>query len=127
LKINPDNDSSKVGIGACYLFGNIAANPMEGVRMILPVIQKDSTHVFGQMMLAKGALMSGQFDKAIERLNTICRVQPGNIEAILTLAELYERTDDKAAAVKWYRKSLDYVKLADARSAIEKRIADLAK
>ncbi|MEO7393617.1 MAG: hypothetical protein ABIU11_01665, partial [Chitinophagaceae bacterium] len=31
LKINPDNDSTKVGLGACYLFGNISATPMEGI------------------------------------------------------------------------------------------------
>lgn len=127
LKINPDNDSSKVGLGACYLFGNISDAPMQGITLIRSVVEKDSTHVYGQMMLAKGAMMSGQFDKAIDRLNTICRLQPANVEATLLLAELYERTGDNAAAVKWYQKSLEYVPYEEAKTAIEKRIADLSK
>ena len=24
LEVNPDNDSSKIGLGACYIFGNIS-------------------------------------------------------------------------------------------------------
>jgi predicted Zn-dependent protease len=127
LKINPDNDSSKVGLGACYIFGGISAAPMQGISLIKSVVDKDSTHIYGQMMLAKGALTSGQFDKAIDRLNTICRLQPANLEALLLLAESYERTENKAAAVKWYRESLKYVGLAEAKEAIEKRIADLSR
>ena len=100
---------------------------MQGISMIRSVVDKDSTHVFGQMMLAKGALMSGQFDKAIDRLNTICRIQPANLEAILLLAESYERTGEKAAAIKWYRESLKYIGFAEAKKAIEKRIADLSR
>lgn len=127
LKINPDNDSSKVGLGACYLFGDISPAPMQGISLIKSVVDKDSTHVYGQMMLAKGALTSGQFDKAIDRLTTICRIQPANLEALLLLAESYERTGEKAAAVKWYRESLKHVGLAEAKEAIEKRIADLSR
>jgi cytochrome c-type biogenesis protein CcmH/NrfG len=91
LKINPDNDSSKVGLGACYLFGNISTNPMEGIAKIRQVIDEDSTNVYAHMILAKGSLISGQVDKAIERLQTVNRLQAGNVEAILMLAEVYER------------------------------------
>ena len=70
LKINPDNDSAKVGLGACYLFGNISANPMEGIGKIMEVVEKDSTNAYAQMTLAKGSLLSGQSDKAISRLQT---------------------------------------------------------
>ncbi len=45
------------------------------------------------MMLAKGSLMSGQYDKAISRLETVNRMQPDNLEAILMLADVYERTE----------------------------------
>ena len=82
LKINPDNDSAKVGLGACYLFGNISANPMEGIAKIREVVEKDSTNIYAQMMLVKGSLISGQIDKAITRLQTVNRLHPENIEAI---------------------------------------------
>lgn len=127
LMINPDNDSSRIGLGACYLFGNISPNPMEGIKMITEVIQKDSANVYAQMTLAQGSLISGQFEKAISRLQTVCRLQPGNVEAILMLADIYEQTGEKKKAVEWYQKSLPLIKRADVKEAVEKRIADLGK
>ena len=51
LKLNPDNDSAKIGLGSCYLFGNISASPMEGILKIREVTQKDSNNVYAQMLL----------------------------------------------------------------------------
>ena len=127
LKINPNNDSSKVGLGGCILFGNISDNPMEGLKMIMDVTKKDSTNIYAQMMLVQGSLVSGQFDKAITRLQSVNRMQPDNIEAILMLADLYERNNDKATAISWYKKSLPFIKKADLKEVIEKRINDLSK
>ncbi|MGK2862714.1 MAG: tetratricopeptide repeat protein [Chitinophagaceae bacterium] len=127
LNINPDNDSAKVGLGACYLFGNIASNPMEGISRIMEVVKKDSTNIYAQMTLAKGSVLSGQIDKAINRLHTVNRLEPRNLEAILMLAEVYERKGENGNSANWYRKSLDFIKRPDARAEIEKRIADLNK
>lgn len=127
LKINPDDDSAKVGLGACYLFGNISATPMEGISKIREVAEKDSTNIYAQMMLIRGSLISGQFDKAILRLQTVNRIDPVNIEAIILLADIYERKGEKANAVIWYRNSLQYVKNLEAKSEIEKRIKELTK
>jgi tetratricopeptide (TPR) repeat protein len=127
LKINPNNDSSKVGLGGCYLFGNIAETPMEGINLIREVTQRDSTNVYAQMMLVQGSLVSGQFDKAITRLQSVNRMHPENIEAILLLADLYERNNDKATAMSWYKKSLLFIKRTDLKEVIEKRINDLSK
>ncbi|MGQ0740163.1 MAG: tetratricopeptide repeat protein [Bacteroidota bacterium] len=127
LKINPANDSAKVGLGAAFLFGGITETPMEGILKIREVAEKDSINTYAQMMLGKGSLMSGQYDKAIDRFQTVCRLEPGNLDAVLLLAEVYERTGDKKNAVSWYRKSLPLVKQADIRKAIEQRIAELKK
>lgn len=128
LNINPDNDSAKVGLGACYLFGNISAMPMEGIAKIREVVSKDSTNVYAQMMLVKGSLLSGQYDKAIARLETINRIEPDNLEAILMLADTYERMNDKAQAIKWYEKSLAHAEHnKELKAEILKRIGDLKK
>lgn len=127
LKINPVNDSAKVGLGASYLFGGISATPMEGILKIREVAEKDSTNVYAQMMLGKGSLLSGQYDKAIGRFQIVCRLDPENLDAVLLLAEVYERTGDKTTAINWYRKSLPLVKQADIKKAIEQRITELQK
>lgn len=127
LNINPRNDSAKVGIGACYLFGNISDAPMEGIAKIREVLDRDSTNTYAQMMLVKGAVMSGQYDRAISRLETIHRIQPDNIEAIIMLADVYERMNDKTNAIKWYQKSLPLIGREDVKAEIVKRIQDLKK
>lgn len=127
LKINPDNDSSKVGLGACYLFGNISEAPMEGISKIREVIARDSTNVYAHLVLAKGSIISGQYDKALERLLTVNRLQPSNLEAIFMLADTYDRVKDKANAIKWYEQSLKFISRPDARAEIEGRIKELRK
>ncbi|MEO7923701.1 MAG: tetratricopeptide repeat protein [Chitinophagaceae bacterium] len=127
LKINPSNDSAKVGLGACYLFGNISSNPMEGILKIREVAEKDSNNTYAQFMLAKGSVLSGQYDKAISRLESVNRMRPADIDAILLLAEVYERTNNKDKAVQWYEKSLPFIKQAELRKAIAERIVELKK
>ncbi|MGB3007391.1 MAG: tetratricopeptide repeat protein [Chitinophagaceae bacterium] len=128
LKINPDNDSAKVGLGACYLFGGISSSPMEGIAKIREVVEKDSANLYAQLTLAKGSLLSGQYDKAISRLLTVARLQPDNAEAILLLADAYESTGDKANAINWYQKCLSLMtQQPEIKVAIEKRIEDLKK
>jgi len=127
LNINPNNDSARVGIGACYLFGNISAAPMEGIGKIREVLAKDSNNVYAHMMLVKGSIMSGQYDKAIARLATINRLEPDNVEAIVLMADVYDRMNDKVNAIKWYQKSLTFIKREDVREEITKRIAELKK
>lgn len=125
LKINPNNDSTKVGLGACYLFGNISTNPMEGIALIREVVQRDSANVYAQLTLVKASILSGQFDKGITRLQTVIRIEPQNIEAHLLLADLYERTGEKKEAVKWYEKSLQLIEQPEIRQAIKDRIGAL--
>ena len=127
LKINPENDSARVGLGATYLFGGISDMPMEGILKIREVADRDSTHIYAQLTLAKGSLITGQYDKARERLLIVNRLQPGNVDAVLLLADVSERTGDKKEALKWYRRSLEIVKLPEALQAIRERIAELEK
>jgi len=127
LKINPNNDSAKIGLGGVYLFGNISENPMEGITQIREVVERDSTNAYAHMTMAKASILSGQYDKAVSRLQTVQRLEPANLEAILLLADVYERTKDKENAIKMYIKSLEYIKREDARTDIARRIEELRK
>lgn len=127
LRINDKNDSTIVGLGACYIFGNIANNPMEGILKVRQVAEKDSTNVFAQMVLGQGSLLSGQYDKAIDRFEKVLAIQPVNLEAILLMAEVFERKEDKANAIKWYSKALPLAPNPAMISALEKRINELKK
>lgn len=128
LKLNPANDSAKIGLGSTYIFGSTGEDPqkvMQGIQHILEVARRDSSNMYAQLMLGVGGLVSGQTDKAIERLNKVVHQQPSNIEAMLTLAEAYERKGENANAVKWYLASKDYIGNPEVLKEIDSRIKDL--
>lgn len=127
LEINPNNDSAIINLGACYLFGNISDNPMQGILKVKQVVDKNPQNAYGQFILALGGKKSGQYDKAIERLLIVVSLQPSNLEAMVHLAECYELANQKEDAIQWYTKVKDLVNVPDAKAAITKRIKELKK
>ena len=127
LKLNPANDSSAVGLGAVHLFGNVSPNPMEGIQKIRDVVEKDSTNTYAHMTLGQASVLSGQLDKAIERFSKVVRMQPSNLEALLSLAEAHERHGDTEEAIIWYKRSLPFANIPGLKQEVEKRIASLSK
>lgn len=127
LEINPNNDSAIINLGACYLFGNISDNPMQGILKVKQVVDKNPQNAYGQFILSLGGKKSGQYDKAIERLLIVVSLQPSNLEAMVHLAECYELANQKEDAIQWYTKVKDLVNVPDAKSAITKRIKELKK
>ena len=125
LKVNPNNDSLKIGLGSSYIFGSSSDNMqevMKGIQHILEVSRRDSTNMYAQLMLGIGGVVSGQLDKAIERLKKVAAFQPDNLEAILTLAEAYERKGDKENARTWYVTSKKLINNPDIIKEIDQRI-----
>lgn len=106
IALYPDNDDFKVGLGSCYIFGKGRSGgpeeTMKGVQQLLSVVRKDSNNMKAQLMLGVGGYVSGQYDKAIERLQKVVTAQPDNIEAIAFLADTYAAKGDKQEAIKWY-------------------------
>jgi tetratricopeptide (TPR) repeat protein len=125
LEINPANDSSQVGLGACYILGNISDNPMTGIAPVLKIVQKDPGNVFAQFILGLGGVKSGQYEKAIERFKVVVDKQPNNIEALINLAEAYELNGDNKKAVEWYQVVQQKVPNAELRKVLDERIRKL--
>mgnify|MGYP003346458100 CR=1 FL=1 len=127
LIINPKNDSAQINLGACYLFGNISDNPMQGIMKIKSVLDKDSLNVYGQYMLALGGKKSGQYDKAIDRFTKVIQLAPNHVEAMVHLAECYELNNQKNKAIEWYTHIRDIIDNQDAQKALNKKIQELKK
>ena len=127
LVLDPGDDSLKVGLGSCYIFGNIADNPMQGIMMIREVAERDPSNMYAQYMLGVGGLMSGQLDRAIDRLSIVAAKQPENVEVKLMLAEAYERKGDKQNAVKWYESVRSQIGNPEILQELDKRIQTLKK
>lgn len=106
LKLDPENDDLKIGIGSAYVYGKGRAGnaeaTMKGIQQLLSVVRKDSNNMKAQMVLGVGGLISGQYDKALERFKKIVLHEPGNLEAVAYLADTYAAKGEKEEAVKWY-------------------------
>jgi tetratricopeptide (TPR) repeat protein len=109
LKLDPDNDDLKVGLGSCYVYGEgMIGNPeqtMKGIQQLLQVVKKDSNNMQAQLVLGIGGVISNQYDKAIERLKKVVSFDPQNLEAVSWLADAYAAAGDKQNAIKWYEQS----------------------
>ncbi len=128
LFINPNNDSLSIGLGASFIYGSTVNHPeeaMQGIQRILAVARKDSLNMYAQFMLGVGGLASGQYDKAINRFITVLNHEPTNIEAMLSLAEAYELSGDKANAIKWYSMCVKIINIPDVKKELETRINQL--
>jgi tetratricopeptide (TPR) repeat protein len=107
IELDPGNDDLKIGLGSCYIYGKGRTGKpeetMKGIQQLLAVVRKDSSNMKAQLVLGIGGFISGQYDKAIDRLTKVVEAQPGNLEAIAFLADAYANKGEKTEAVKWYR------------------------
>jgi tetratricopeptide (TPR) repeat protein len=127
-KLNPDNDSTKIGLGATYIFGSTGSEPqevMKGIQEILEVARRDSLNMYAQLMLGLGGMESGQYDRAIQRLLKVVHYDAGNLEAVLSLSDAYERTGNNASAKIWYQAAKKLTSNPELIQAINERLGSL--
>jgi len=102
LELNPDNVDAKIALATCYTEGT--GETMKGVTLLREVTQKDSNNISANIILGKLAIQSGQFDKAIKRLELVLNLRPENTEALYFLAEAYKGKGDKEKAILLFEK-----------------------
>lgn len=131
LELNPENDDLKIELASCYIYGKgRTGDPqetMKGIQQLLSVVRKDSTNMKAQMVLGVGGYVSGQYDKAIARLNKVVAAQPDNFEATAFLADTYAAKGDKEEAIKWYNVSKRLSNNPEYNNEVDKRIKTLQK
>lgn len=129
LKLNPENEDLKIGIGSAYVYGKGRAGnaeaTMKGIQQLLSVVRKDSNNMNAHLVLGVGGLISGQYDKALERFIRIVKHEPANIEAIAYLADTYAAKGDRQEAIKWYNISKQLVNDPNYSREVDLRIKQL--
>jgi tetratricopeptide (TPR) repeat protein len=114
LELNPQNDSTKIGLGSTYFFGAAGNDPpMKGIGLIREVVTKNPDNAFAHYMLGVGSFVSAQWPKAIERFEKVLQLEPQNIDAMLRLADAYEQSGDKVNSKKWYLQFLKTIKFLE--------------
>lgn len=100
LRFDTSQTEVKVNLANCYFDGypNMPPMVMKGVMMLREVTAKDSTNVGANLSLGRMSIMSGQFDKAVNRFQTVLRKDAANAEAYYYLGEAYAAMGQKEKA-----------------------------
>ena len=75
-------------------------NPMEAIFALREVVEADSTHRDAQFYLGQFSIMSGQWNKAIDRFNKVLKIYPSDAYAMESLAIARFQKGDKNGAVE---------------------------
>jgi lipopolysaccharide biosynthesis regulator YciM len=87
IKADSNNIENFVNMGACLMEGRNQV--MDGVLILKDVVKKSPNHLKANFILAKFAVVSGQYDKAIIRLEKLISNNPTYTDAYLVLANAY--------------------------------------
>lgn len=98
LEVNPNNDTTKMALAAGYIEGT--GETMAGVQLLLGITREKPDNIPATLMLGRMSIQSGQYDKAIQRYETVLKLEPKNTEALYFLAEAYKGKGDKAKAIE---------------------------
>ncbi len=96
LEMNSDNLDAETAIGVAYVegAGALGQMPMKGIGILKEVLNKDPKNINALTNLGYFAIQSGQYEKAIERFNTILTIDPNNAEAYIYLTDIYLSQDN---------------------------------
>ena len=98
ISLNPENINHKVNLATCFAENPPKENPMKGVLMLLDLNKQNPESVPVLVTLGRFGIQTGQFDKAVERLNKAIRLDNKNRQAHCLLAEALNGLGEKEAA-----------------------------
>ncbi|GAB2987841.1 hypothetical protein GCM10027049_29980 [Mucilaginibacter puniceus] len=101
LKLKPNSLEAKTGLGTAYVNGG--ATPMQGIALLLEVVKQDPDNIDANLNLGMFSMKSGQFEKALDRFNTVLKQKP-DFETYFYLAESYKQLGRKNEAIAAYQK-----------------------
>jgi predicted Zn-dependent protease len=101
ISLDPQNVDHKINLALCAVESPSKENPMQGILMLRELNTKHPDHVGVLNQLARLAIKTNQFDRAIERLNKAISIDSKNNTTICLLAQAYSASGDAAQAAKY--------------------------
>jgi tetratricopeptide (TPR) repeat protein len=125
LDKNPSNLNAKTDLGVSYAEGS--AEPMKGIMLLREVVSADPNHEMAQFNLAMLSIKSGQLDKAIDRLNTVLKINSKRVDVYFYLGQVYASSGDNAKAIESYNNFVTKTDDPNAAAEVKKMITALEK
>lgn len=100
ISLDPDEVEYRINLAICYVEYPPDDNPMRGIQSLLALNEKHPENTAVMYHLARFGLQTGQYDKAIERLNTAILIDPEQKRLHCLLAEAYSSKGDAENAAE---------------------------
>ena len=123
IALDSSNLELQVKLGSAIV--DKSPQPMQGISLLLGVIEQDSMHVNGNLTLGKFGIISGQYDKAVIRLEKVLSLQPENAEALFLTGEAYSNLGLNEKAISCFSKCKEIVENEDLKKEIDAYLQQL--
>ncbi len=120
FELDTTNVDIKMQLASAYI--EQGSGPMQGITMLLDIVAKDPANADAQLLLGKFAMMSNQFEKAVERLEKVLSLRPQSNDALFLLAVAYQNMGNKNKAIELLEKCKNNEKSTELKQEIEKYI-----
>lgn len=123
INLDSANLDLQVKLGSAIV--DRSPQPMQGISLLLGVIEEDSMHINGNLALGKFGIISGQYDKAVIRLEKVLSLQPENTEALFLAGEAYSNLGNNEKAISRLSKCRDLVENEELKKEIDAYLQQL--
>lgn len=96
--LNPEDLRHRVNLALVYADNPPKENPMKGILMLVDLNKKYPDNAMVLTQLGRLAIKTGQYEKAVERLQAAIAVEPQNPNANCLLAQAFKALGDTEAA-----------------------------
>ena len=100
-----------------------SATPMKGIQMMREVLAEDPKNEFALFNMGMLSIQSGQYARAIERLEELAAVNPNHLQGQMLLGVAYLNNGNKDKA----RQQFERVKKLDADPAVQATVDSYLK
>lgn len=104
ISLAPEDPVHSVNLGLCYVEGG--AQPMKGILIIRDIAEKHPDNVLAGLTLGRLSLRTGQYEKAIQRLDNILKNNPDNPDAHYWLGLTYQAMNNTPQMTFHFKKFL---------------------
>src|SRR5947208_13204613 len=108
VDLDPNNLEVRVRLGNYYLMGSqqSPAAVSEAERLAKEVLQKDSNHIEGHILMGSVLFAQGHKPEAFAELNRAVEIDPKRVESYLSLARFYAKTKEFVTAEATYHRAI---------------------
>ncbi|MCB0675896.1 MAG: tetratricopeptide repeat protein [Saprospiraceae bacterium] len=101
ISLDPEEVSNRVNLALVYTEAPPPGNPMKGILMLRDLNEQYPENVSVLVNLSRLALQTGQYDRAVERLQQALELDAGNRQAACLLAQAYQGLGRQSEAEEW--------------------------